>query len=164
MNLYLVRHGIAVDLGMPECPTEAERFLTEEGVRKTRLAAQGLRALNIVPDALFSSPFTRAHQTAKIMAEVLGYKGRITVTDSLLPEAPPDDFLTEIRRLKKNDIMCFGHAPSIDDLLSFALGVGHFLTKLKKAGVAGLHIEPPFERPGTLLFLLTPQVLAKLAR
>ena len=36
MELYIVRHGIAIDREYPKCPPDPERYLTEEGVEKTK--------------------------------------------------------------------------------------------------------------------------------
>ncbi len=40
MQLYIVRHGIAIDREDPKCPPEAERYLTEEGIEKTKQVAK----------------------------------------------------------------------------------------------------------------------------
>ena len=42
MQLFIVRHGIAIDREDPKCPPDPERFLTEEGLEKTRQAAKGI--------------------------------------------------------------------------------------------------------------------------
>ena len=55
MMLYLVRHGIAIDRDDPACPAEAERYLTEEGLKRTREAARGIRRLLDRPATLLSS-------------------------------------------------------------------------------------------------------------
>jgi len=94
MILYIVRHGIAVDRADPKSPPEPERPLTAEGVKKTRSAGLGLRALGAKPDALFTSPYVRAAQTAEIFSEALGFPlERIRSTDSLKPAGNPADFL-----------------------------------------------------------------------
>jgi phosphohistidine phosphatase SixA len=41
MILYLVRHGIAIDREDPDCPPETERYLTRDGIKKTREVAKG---------------------------------------------------------------------------------------------------------------------------
>ena len=43
MQLYIVRHGIAIDREDPKCPSDPERYLPAEGVEKTRQVA-GWRA------------------------------------------------------------------------------------------------------------------------
>ena len=42
MELYIVRHGIAVDREDAKCPPDPERFLTDEGKEKSRQAAKGV--------------------------------------------------------------------------------------------------------------------------
>ncbi len=60
MQLYIVRHGIAIDREDPKCPSEAERYLTEEGVEKTKQVAKGIAALGLEADLMISSPYARA--------------------------------------------------------------------------------------------------------
>ena len=63
MQLYIVRHGIAIDREDPKCPAEAERYLTEEGIKKTREVARGVASLVEKPDLFLTSPYVRAAQT-----------------------------------------------------------------------------------------------------
>jgi len=90
MQLFIVRHGIAIDREDPKCPPDPERFLTDEGIEKTRQAAKGVAEIGAVPDLMLSSPYVRAAQTAEIFATVLEYpKQKIQKTDLLLPGAEP---------------------------------------------------------------------------
>ncbi len=50
MQLYIVRHGIAIDREDPKCPPDPERYLTEEGVEKTKQVAKGVAALGVTAD------------------------------------------------------------------------------------------------------------------
>ena len=160
MQLYLMRHGIAINRGDPGCPGEVERHLTEEGIQKTRAAARGLTTLGIDPGAWLTSPFLRAVQTAEITAEEFGVaKGKIVRTDTLLPSGRPAEFFKEVSRLKAEEVICFGHAPQMDELIAFALGSRAMVTALKKAGVAALQMERLSPPSGVLLWLYTPKVL-----
>ena len=164
MILYIVRHGIAVDREDPKAPPEAERPLTAKGVQKTRSAALGLRATGAKPDVLITSPYVRAAQTAEIFSEALGLAvEKIRTTDTLRPSASPIDFLKEIQRLKVKEVICFGHAPHLDSLISHLAGAQQTFTELKKAGVVS------FEHNATqgrwrLNWLLTPKLLRDLGR
>ena len=90
MDLYIVRHGIAIDREDPKCPPDPERYLTEDGLEKTRQVAKRVAALGITPDLLISSPYVRAMQTAEIFASALDYsKQKIRRTDVLLPGTEP---------------------------------------------------------------------------
>ena len=59
MRIVLLRHGIAIDRDHPDCPPDPERFLTSEGQQRTRRAVKGLRRLDVRPDLVLSSPWTR---------------------------------------------------------------------------------------------------------
>lgn len=164
MILYIVRHGIAVDRNDPKSPAEPERPLTAEGVKKTRSAALGLRSLGAKPDVLYTSPYVRAAQTAEIFSEALGFSlEKIRSSESLKPGANPAEFLKEIAHLRAKEVLCFGHAPHLDQLISNLAGARGVFTELRKAGVAC------FERGASdsrwdLLWLLTPKVLRQLSK
>ena len=162
MILYLVRHGIAVDRTDPKSPPEAERPLTARGVQKTRAAALGLRALGVKPDAVVTSPFVRAAQTAEIFSEALGFPlDKIRVSEALKPAENPAEILKEISRLKAKEVACFGHAPNLDLLIAQLSGARSPFTALKKAGVACFEQTSAHGR-WNLLWILTPKALRDL--
>ncbi len=163
MQLYVVRHGIAIDREDPKCPADPERYLTEEGVEKTEAVAKGLAALGATPGLFLTSPYTRAVQTAEIFADALDYaKQKIRRSDLLLPGAEPTLLFRELAREKQaSSIFVFGHAPHLDDVIATALGSKKHLTALKKAGVALVdlkRISPPI---GVLAWLATPKMLRR---
>ena len=163
MQLYIVRHGIAIDREDPQCPPDPERYLTEEGVEKTKGAARGLAALGVTGDLFLTSPYVRAVQTAEIVASTLGYeKQKIRRTDSLLPGTEPSLLFRELAKDKQaSAVLVFGHAPHLDDLVAAAVGAKKHITELKKAGVALIElkrISPPI---GMLVWLATPKLLRR---
>ena len=163
MQLYIVRHGIAIDREDPKCPAEAERYLTEEGIERTQQVAEAVAALGIHADLIFSSPYLRAMQTAAIFASELGYpKQKIRRTDSLLPGAEPGAFLRELAREKDvSAVLCFGHAPHVDGLLAAAVGASRHVTSMKKAGVALVELKRLSPPNGQLVWLITPKLIRK---
>ena len=166
MNLYIVRHGIAIDREDPKCPSDPERYLTEEGLKKTKEVARGFAALVDTPKIFLSSPYIRAKQTAEIFAEVLKVsKSRIEDTELLLPGAEAAAFYRDLAR-KKNveSVVCLGHAPQLDELIASGLGLKKDLTELKKAGIASLVLSRVHPPAGTLEWLLTPKALRKLGK
>ena len=166
MELYIVRHGIAIDREDPKSPPDPQRFLTEEGIDKTKQVAKGVAALGIDPDLLITSPYIRAKQTAEIFASVLDYtKQKIRETDLLLPGAEPTLFYKELAKDKDSAVVfCFGHAPQLDDLIATALGSKHHVTSLKKSGIAALELKRISPPSGELLWLATPKLLRKAAK
>ncbi|SRR6266849_837450 len=163
MQLYIVRHGIAIDREDPKCPPDPERYLTEEGVEKTREVAKGVAALGVTGDLLLTSPYVRAAQTAEIFAGALGYaKQKIRRTDLLLPGAEPSQLLRELAKYKQAPaVFLFGHAPQLDDVIATALGSKKHLTALKKAGVALVELKRFAPPVGELVWLATPKLLRR---
>ena len=163
MELYIVRHGIAIDREDPKSPADPERHLTEEGVEKTKEVAKGIAALGVTADLLISSPYVRAMQTAEIFADALDYaKPKIRQTDLLLPGAEPTMFFRDLAKDKHTGtLFIFGHAPQLDDVIATALGSKHHITSLKKAGVALLELKRVSPPNGQLLWLATPKILRR---
>jgi phosphohistidine phosphatase len=163
MLVYLFRHGIAIDREAPDCPPDFDRYLTDKGKTRTRAAAAGLRVLGAIPQAILSSPYVRARETAEIAAEELGLDAKdVGLTESLVPEAGPQRVLREVLTRDDEAVLCAGHAPNLDLVLAEA--VGHELapfTDLKKAGAACIELDE--DRTGRLLWLMPPKVLRALA-
>jgi phosphohistidine phosphatase len=163
MQLYIVRHGIAIDREDPKCPSDPERYLTDEGVEKTKQVAKSVVALGASADLLLSSPYVRAMQTAEIFASELDYaKQKIHRTDLLLPGAEPSLLFRELARDKQAaSIFLFGHAPQLDDIIATALGSKRHVTSLKKAGVALIELKRVSPPIGLLVWLATPKLLRR---
>ena len=166
MLLYIVRHGIAIDRQDPKCPSDPERYLTPEGIKKTGQVAKSIAAMIDMPKVFISSPYVRAFQTAEIFVEACdAAKSKIEKTDALLPGTEPAAFFRELSRRKAVDsVMCFGHAPQLDELLAFALGAKKDLSELKKAGVACVELSRVYPPAGKLVWLVTPKVVRKAAK
>jgi phosphohistidine phosphatase len=166
MQLYIVRHGIAIDREDPKCPPDPERFLTEEGSEKTKQVAKGVAEVASVPDLMISSPYVRAMQTAEIFAKALEYpKDKIRKSDFLLSGAEPLQLFRELSRDKDNStVFVFGHAPHLDDVIATALTSKHHLTSLKKAGVALIELKRLVPPSGELVWLSIPKLLRKIGK
>ncbi|HVB33416.1 MAG TPA: histidine phosphatase family protein [Patescibacteria group bacterium] len=165
MQLYLVRHGLAIDRTDPACPADPARPLTPKGEARTRQVARGLAEIGIRPQVMMTSPLLRAVQTAEIFCEVLGCTvSRLRRTDNLMPDSKPAALLGELARMKVRDLMCFGHAPNLDVVIAASSGRGQTFTQMKKSAVALLEIES-FEPPRALLrWLYNPRILRRLGR
>src|ERR1700686_5722768 len=166
MDLYIVRHGIAIDREDPKCPPDPERYLTEEGMDKTRQVAKGIAALGITPDLLISSPYTRAMQTAEIFANALEYsKQKIRRSDLLFPGAETSALFRDLPKDKHpSSVFLFGHAPHLDELVAAAFARKHPITSLKKAAVAALKLKRISPPSAEFLWLATPRLVRRAAK
>jgi len=163
MILYLVRHGIAVNHTDPNCPPEIDRYLTREGIKKTREVAEGVHAIGMRPTVFISSPYVRATQTAEIFAEVFEFsRDKIRESAELRPGSSPSEFMNDLANVKAREVIVFGHAPHLDQLIAHAVGARGIFTALKKAGIAALEFESVAAGKGTLAGLFPPKVLRQL--
>ncbi|WAS04085.1 phosphohistidine phosphatase SixA [Gloeomargaritales cyanobacterium VI4D9] len=162
MKLYLIRHGLAHD-PQPEQP-DSQRLLTKEGYKKTRLVAQRLAALGVQVQAVLTSPYLRASQTAVICHEQ-GLGPMPVIHESLQPGGDWQGWLTwwqEWQTQGGGAVALVGHQP---DLSHWAerLVWGEVREKLvlKKAGVILLELPDQGDPVGAgqLLWLLPPRVL-----
>lgn len=166
MDCLLFRHGIAADRE-EWTGSEADRPLTPKGVQRTRQAAAGLRRLDIIPTVIFSSPLTRAIETAKLAQEALRSRLEIQVCDELLPDVPPDKLFPLLNNLPKDAcVVCVGHEPHLGEAAGVMVcGRPVPGLSLKKAGACFIHFDAqPKAGEGTLLWWLTPAQLRSLRK
>jgi phosphohistidine phosphatase len=165
MDLYLLRHGIAVELGEQGYTKDSARPLTAEGIDKLKKIAKAMSAMELEFDLILSSPYLRARQTAEIVAE--RFKNEIDYTDLLVPHASPLDTLEELRKkyAKKKSILLVGHNPNLSVLISYlTCPDDNLVVLLKKGGLCKLEFEGKPERDGALLaYLLTPKQMTKIS-
>ena len=165
MHVYLVRHGIAMDREDPNCPPDTQRPLTPKGMKRSHAVALGLRALKVKPDAVLTSPWLRAVQTAEIFSEVMGFSSKkIVQVDALKGTSTPAELFRELAKLRASSVLCFGHEPHLHLVIGQVLHTNAKITELKKAGVACLemdHISPP---QGQLIALYPPSTLRLLGK
>jgi phosphohistidine phosphatase len=165
MILYIVRHASAVPHGTPGI-AEDDRPLTEDGTKKMRGAAAGLKNLGVTPDVILSSPLPRAKQTAEILREICGQKTAPLLIQALAPCGNRSEVYREIRSHKDADsLMLVGHQPLLGEIAGeVAWGSAEHYVELKKGGACALEIEEIGNVPrGRLLWLLTPSILRKAA-
>ncbi len=144
---------------------DSDRRLTREGTEKTRTAARGLKQLGVLPELVLTSPYLRALETAQLAALELGVAARHQKGISWLePGRPPAEAWNELSRMDAQEILCVGHAPHLDELIAFALGLSSPVTALKKAGVASLRVTSWNPPAAVLLWLLKPDFLRMMAK
>lgn len=164
MKLFILRHGIAVDHGTPGYERDSERPLTPEGRRKTRLIAGALGKLGVAPDAILTSPYVRARQTAEIVAVVLRRKARLHQCPHLACGGSARQLVAEINNHHANaeSLMLVGHEPDLGRLASLLISgkPDGARIELKKGGLCVLEAETlRAGRCATLLWLVSPKVL-----
>ncbi len=161
MELFLLRHGLAVERGTPGFDDDAARPLTPKGRRQLRKIAAGIKKLEPHFDLILSSPLVRARQTAEIVAAGLKLKKRLKFSNALAPGGAAALLLRQLKRHQPaaGKILLVGHEPGLSRLVSLLVtGKADLQLDFKKAGLCKL--ETGKLLPGkcaTLLWLLTPK-------
>ena len=164
MKLYLIRHSNAVDPGTPGYEDDSLRPLTEKGRDKMKDIAYALKAMEVMPDLIVSSPYARARETAEIVAKVLKYKQELTFSDSLVPSGNADEIIGEINeKYSVDELVLVGHEPCLSILIgTLTAGNPDLAIDLKKGGVCCLSTDDlRTERKAFLEWLLTPKILTE---
>jgi phosphohistidine phosphatase len=158
IEICFFRHGIAVDREDPGVTSDAERPLTEEGNRKTRSAAEGLRRMDMGFDRIFTSPWLRAQQTAAILSEVLRLPAPTELPELAGDRAAPELIEALTRDHGKRNVLV-GHEPLLSATVVHLLG-GDWTLDLKKSGACTVYVDAlPPRSPATLLWSVTSRQL-----
>ncbi len=157
MHVYLLRHGIAENA--PVGGRDEDRELTAEGREKLsellhRLAKSGLR-----PDAILSSPYRRALQTANVASEILSGPEPI-LSHALVPHGTPRGLWNEIRANPDCEhLLLAGHEPLFSQAVSYLLGSPSLRVEMKKGAIAAIEFTSVRGEPrGVLRWMLIPKL------
>ncbi len=162
MELYILRHGIAVERGTPGYKKDSDRPLTPEGEEKMHQIADAMRGMELKFDLIVSSPYARAEQTAKIVAGELDED--VSYSDYLVPGGNALELIGEINDERPQRVLLVGHEPDLSSLISVLVTGGSDAgIELKKGGLCRLTTEKlVFGKCARLNWLLTPKQLREL--
>ena len=166
MELYILRHGLAMDRADWTRRDDSDRPLTAEGRKKTRRIAKAMLTLDLQFDWILSSPYARAKETAEIVAEVLKPKRQLELRHELTPEGSAKELakLIVARPKTVKRVLIVGHEPDLSQFISVLLtGKPVSRVVLKKGGLCKLQISQ-FRWGGcaVLEWLLTPGQLTRI--
>jgi phosphohistidine phosphatase len=165
-ELYIMRHGIAVDQGSAGFSDDTKRPLTPEGKKKMREIMAGLIKAGFDLDWIVTSPLVRARETAEIVADELGSRLPLDSCDALRPGGSPETLIAYLaRQAGRKRVLVVGHEPDLSELAARLIGAGrHANLAFKKGGCCLItFLEFPPKSPGQLVWWLTPKLMRKLA-
>lgn len=164
MQLLVVRHGIAEEREAWAPRDDSLRPLTEDGKKKMKEAAKGLRALVPRINMLATSPLTRALQTAQVLAKAYDKNEPVTV-DALAPGQRPPAVAEWLRKqTTKETVALVGHEPGLGALISWlAAGIERSFIELGKGGACLLELGARIDAgEAMLIWALRPSQLRAL--
>jgi phosphohistidine phosphatase len=167
MELLVIRHAIAVDRfeGTGEVE-DAARPLTDRGRRRFKQAVRGLEKLGARVDRVIHSPWTRAAETAELLAPIVdGDLDDARVETASLAGPPRAELFGELALLGEARVALVGHEPWLGELVALltcgASSHGESM-RFKKGAVAWLE-GAPTPAGMDLLAFLPPRVLRSIS-
>lgn len=169
MKLYFFRHGLALDRSeaIAKKMEDSARPLVEKGRNRTLKMAQYLLHRDENIDAIVTSPYVRAKQTADIIAPVLGLQKKVRESPELVPSAPPQAFQQWLKKhcAEMTSVVVVGHEPHLSTFCSWATaGTTIGFIQLKKSGIICLElesIEEIQERSAQIKWIVQPASVLK---
>ncbi len=166
MELYILRHAIAVARQADAKGSDEERPLTDQGAARLRRVVRGMKALGLSFDRILTSPYLRALQTAEIVAAEMGRLNKIERTAHLAPDGDPRALmaLLQSRRGERRSVLVVGHEPCLSDLISVLIsGSTGLAVTMKKAALCKLTLDAPrYGRCARLEWLVAPAHLQRI--
>lgn len=160
MLVLLVRHAQAAEQDPEQFPDDSLRPLVPKGRRTQRQMSRLLRKQGIVPTRVFSSPWKRAWQTARILMREMGVpKEQRFRAESLA--MPPDvaAIAAEVGDVGAEEtIVLVGHEPWMSSLAGTLLDGERSDLRIdfSKSGMMGIEMDRLESGGGTLKFFVVP--------
>ena len=166
MELYILRHAIAVARETEGFRHDSDRPLTEAGRSKLRRVVRGMNSLGLSFDLILTSPYLRARQTAEIVAKEMGAEKKLERTPHLAPDGDPRALIRQITSASTagERILLVGHEPCLSALISILVsGDERTPITMKKAGLCKVTAQTlRYGRCATLEWLLTPAQMERM--
>ena len=140
MQLYLVRHGIAVENG--EGIPDGLRALSDKGRRRFQKTARAFGKLGHKLDLILTSPLVRAVQTAEILAGATRHR-EVAAIEQLDPKFDVAALraAVEARAGGSTAVALVGHEPQLSSFLAALSGVSPADIDLKKGAIARIDVS-----------------------
>jgi phosphohistidine phosphatase len=163
-DLYILRHGIAVDPGTAGIPDD-ERLLTPKGEKRMRQIARGMRILDLRLDRIVTSPLARARATAEIVARELELLHLLEISNVLQAGTSAAMVRRWLCKRSEERLLIVGHNPTLSDLVALlVVGSEHPLVcDLKKGGIAALTRSTAGADRYEIAWVATPRLLRRVA-
>ncbi|MEI8344578.1 MAG: histidine phosphatase family protein [Candidatus Omnitrophota bacterium] len=129
-KIFLLRHAEAVFKS--ESGGDSARALTAYGKRQAADAARDAKSRHLAFDAILSSPFLRASQTAEIFADAFEMRDRLFFEPLLACGCSYADMKKLIEIFPDaQTILCVGHEPDFGVIAAAALGLARIQPLMK---------------------------------
>lgn len=156
MKLYILRHGQASPTGA----SDNSRVLTTKGETESLILANWIKRQSIQFDQIWSSPYVRAINTARIIRDDLNPVLAIEEKPNLIPSSHPLEVLDTLKEFNQSSLLIVSHMPLVGRL-THALMSGHEDEPMmfETCGLASLEVAEIRYQAAYLDWLVHPGIL-----
>jgi phosphohistidine phosphatase len=162
MLLLLNRHAHAGNRDPAQWPDDRDRPLTEKGRKVQAEVSRWLRKRDLTPALVLTSPWTRAAQTAQILAEVARVAQPPVPCEALADDPDLIRLQEHVGEQPDNAIVAMvGHSPWMEELAAILLGGSASSLRLDfpKSGVMGIRLDRLEQGAGELWLFARPKLV-----
>jgi phosphohistidine phosphatase len=115
-----------------------DRPLKKRGRKDIGNMAKVLKKKGLIPDLILSSTAARAKDTAKLLMDKLGYKGKLELLDNFYM-AEPETYIQKISTVgnKIDTLLIVGHNPGLEGLV---MTLGDKIASLPTGSIAKIYL------------------------
>ena len=117
-QVYIVRHAKSSWDNFEL--SDHDRPLMPAGIRKTEKIITFLNSKKVAPELIISSSAVRAYETAKLIAEGIGYNADKIIKSKAIYHAGEDEIYDELFSVDNhiNSVMIVGHNPTLTNFVN----------------------------------------------
>lgn len=167
MLLLLVRHARAADRDPERWPDDSLRPITNLGREFHSEISRALGRLDCTTEAVLTSPWVRAMQTAEMTIEEMELDLEPIPSEALAQDVDLDAIRKDVEALGRVSVVALvGHSPWMEELASLLLtGTSDgLMIDFPKSGVMGLDADRIAPGSASLRFFLRPKHVRDLRR
>jgi phosphohistidine phosphatase len=162
MLLLLNRHANAGQRDPAQWPDDRDRPLTDKGREVQADVSRWLRKRDLTPTLVLTSPWTRAAQTAQILAEVARVAQPPVPCEPLADDPDLIRLQEHVGEQPDNAIVAMvGHSPWMEELAAILLSGSASSLRLDfpKSGVMGIELDRIEQGAGELRLFVRPKLV-----
>jgi phosphohistidine phosphatase len=158
MEIYLIRHADALELGERGTTEDSQRPLSDKGEKQSVALGRGLQGRGLTFDKIVTSPYLRARQTMELLLQAWPNPPQQHVCDAFIPDGKPKKGGAFLSELGGQRVAVVGHMPQLGEFTAWLIGSRKAQIDFAKAGVAYVECGDEIDKgAGTLIWLVMPE-------
>lgn len=139
MNLYLIRHSISEKLIPPK--KDFEREITSVGIELIKRASEGWKKIIPTFDLILYSPYVRAEQTAKIIAQIFSITDKLIKENNIAAGCTTGNLIDVLSVYEEQNIAIVGHQPDLSNHITNFCSNNHLNVSFQPAAIAKISFD-----------------------